>query len=393
MKLKIVFILIGLISVVRAQELNLVQLSDSLKKNNPQLKQMRANSDMALIRRQSSSYLGATSANFQYGQINTKLQDIYYEVDQEIKNPFSTTSSRKVNAMESDYYAVQGALLEYQLLKQLKDFYYQALYYQGLLNIYEEEYNLYADYLSTSDRKLAVQEISASDYALIRIQSSQLNVKVQNTERSLHETDEKIREICGVSNNVLLDFPEVLTATTELPKSYSLPLSERFGEGYDAQQRVYDQQISNAKLSYLPNLSAGYFNQTIEHERGYQGLKLGLNFSILDGSNKQMIRQANLERSVNTEIKHNQLLVLQNRLENARHHLNMYISLLNDIESSQSSEEEAINNYAEQGKKNGEISPLEYVQLRQKRLEIQLIKQEIYLNINQFINELEYLTK
>jgi len=393
MNYKILLILLGFTSVVYSQDIGLSQLTDSLKKNNPQLKQLRASSELATIRKQSTSYLGMTSGNLQYGQINTKLQDIYYEVDQEIRNPFSTASTKKISGLESEYYLIQESLMEDQLVKQLSDLYYQALYYQGLLNIYEEEYSLYEDYLSTSDRKLEVKEISASDYALIRIQSSQLNVKVQSTERLLHETDEKIREICGVSNDTALDFPEALTAGVDLPKSYNLPLSERFVYEFDAQQKIYDQQISNAKLGYLPDLSAGYFNQTIEHERGYQGLKLGLNFSILDGANKQSIKQASLEKTINTEIRQNKLIVLQNRLENTRHHLDTYIALLADIESSQSSEEEAIDNYAETAKKNGEINTLDYIQLRQKKLEIQLIKQEIYFNINLFTNELEYLTK
>jgi heavy metal efflux system protein len=387
------FTAIALISSVFAQELKFADLSDSLLKNNPQIKQLQLESDLALIRKKSTSYLGATSSIAQYGQISTSMKDIYYEIDQEISNPFNTAAVRKSAQLESELIDVQIQLARDLLLKELADLYDQTNYYALVLSIYQKEKALFDSYLQHAEQKRMKDEISSAEYSLVKIQVSQLAMRLQNAERAFHETEEQVRALCGVTNNSPIKYDQELGPGLELAEYKTKPLSPRFVREFEEMSKYRDQQILSSKLAYLPDFTAGYFNQSIDQERGFQGLRVGVSFSLLDGNNKLLIKQAQLEKNLNSDLQENRLLVLQNRLQNTIHHLEMNLDLLEELNSNGSQEELDLNNYAENALENGELDPLVYIQLRQKTLEIQLVKEEIALNLSLLQNEFDYLTK
>lgn len=391
-KLGILILIIGSALFTRAQELDLAMLTDSLYKNNRELKALQFEIEMSSLRRSTTSYLGITSVNLQYGQINTKLQDLYYEADQEIRNPFSTTATRKSIELETTSLQIKFMRLKELKYSELKGFYIRGAYYHSLLNLLEREHAVFLAYLDQSELKLKVNEISEAEYALIKVQAAQISLQIQNAERAQHENDEMLRQLCGLTNQPIIkdysDIEELAMNASYLTK----PLSERFADEFSSVDEQKEQEVKASKLAYIPNLSAGYFNQTIEHDRGFQGVKFGLNFSILDGSNKQVSRQAQFERALNSEIGLQTITLLNNRLENTRHHYDMYRKLFDELNASNNSEESALDRYAEQGVELGELSSLEYVQLRQKRLDLLLIKLELQLQMALLNNELEYLT-
>jgi cobalt-zinc-cadmium resistance protein CzcA len=387
------FAAIVLTCSVFAQDLKFADLSDSLVKNNPQIKELQLESDLALIRKKSTSYLGATSSIAQYGQISTSMKDIYYEIDQEIRNPFNTAAVRKSAELESELIDVRIQLTTDLLLKELTDLHDQTNYYALVLSIYQKEKALFDEYLQHAEQKRMTDEISSSEYALVKIQVSELAMRLQNAERAFHETEEQVRALCGITNNSSIQYDQEFSQELEINEYKTKPLSHRFEREFEEISKCRDQQILSSKLAYLPDFTAGYFNQSIDHERGFQGLRVGVSFSLLDGNNKLLIKQAQLEKNLNSDLQENRLLVLQNRLQNTIHHLEMNLNLLEELNSNENQEELDLNNYAEKGLENGELDPLMYIQLRQKTLEIQLVKEELALNLSLLQNEFDYLTK
>lgn len=389
----IFYTFIGFSSNLLSQELGFNELADSLIKSNPEIKRLQLDADINQLRKLKTSYLGSTNSNLQYGQISTSLNDRYIELDQEINNPFSTTAQRKSNELEFHVIEVKTLRLTESLLKELKDLYDRACYYQAQTSIYMEEKALFDELIKVSENKLNLSEMSLSEFALIRVQASQLALKVQESEYAFHETEEAIRTMCGIHNYSPISFSNQLLTESEIETYKQASLSPRFAEEFDEEHKWKDQQIRTAQLTYLPNLSAGYFNQSIDQTRGFQGFKVGVRFSILDGQNKFQIQEAELNKTLIQDVKKNKLLTLENQLENTLHHFETHLEMLYLLEASTNQEMKDVSTFAEQGSFSGELDPLQYIQLRQKILEVQLLKQELQLTIRLLSNELDYLIK
>ena len=63
---------------------------------------------------------------------------------------------------------------------------------------------------------------------------------------------------------------------------------------------------------YLPDLSVGYFNQSIDHVRGLQGVSIGVSVPLLNRNHQSSIRKAQIQ----TEIQSNSYGKLENELAN-----------------------------------------------------------------------------
>lgn len=391
MKKGITIILLIICNSMFAQKLGLQGLMDSLKVRNSDLALVNAAIKTTQIERKNRSYFGATSTSFQQGQINTVLSDRYIDVDQEIMNPLSVSGLRKM-----DTYAIQsrtlGAKNKFESLRlELLNLYVEALYFEAILDLYNTENNLFESYLSKAQYMFELNEISSADYALIKVQLSQIQLKVAQSEQILHEIDERLHNLSSQPNEREILFSESDWGNL-VDQLTDVILSSRFMEEKEINGMYTEQQQKIAKMSYLPNLSLGYFNQTIENQRGFQGLKVGLTFNLLDGTNNQALKTAQIQEQLNEEQMAIQRIQLENRLQNVRHHLDLYNALYLDLDSTSLQVKKDLNNYANTTKEAGEINPLEYIQVRQKAMEMELARMEALLNIRKLKNELFYLT-
>lgn len=391
MKKGITIILLIICKSMFAQKLGLQGLMDSLKVRNSDLVLVNAAIKTTQIERKNRSYFGATSTSFQQGQINTVLSDRYIDVDQEIMNPLSVSGLRKM-----DTYAIQsrtlGARNKFESLRlELLNLYVEALYFEAILDLYNTENNLFESYLNKAQYMFELNEISSADYALIKVQLSQIQLKVAQSEQILHEIDERLHNLSSQPNEREILFSESDWENL-VDQLTDVILSSRFMEEKEINGMYTEQQQKIAKMSYLPNLSLGYFNQTIENQRGFQGLKVGLTFNLLDGTNNQALKTAQIQEQLNEEQMAIQRIQLENRLQNVRHHLDLYNALYLDLDSTSLQVKKDLNNYANTTKEAGEINPLEYIQVRQKAMEMELARMEALLNIRKLKNELFYLT-
>src|SRR5690606_3003479 len=106
----------------------------------------------------------------------------------------------------------------------------------------------------------------------------------------------------------------------------------------------------------------------------------------------QALKTAQIQEQLNEEQMAIQRIQLENRLQNVRHHLDLYNALYLDLDSTSLQVKKDLNNYANTTKEAGEISPLEYIQVRQKAMEMELARIEALLSIRKLKNELFYLT-
>jgi cobalt-zinc-cadmium resistance protein CzcA len=148
--------------------------------------------------------------------------------------------------------------------------------------------------------------------------------------------------------------------------------------------------VKKEKSMYLPDLSVGYFNQSIDHVRGLQGVSIGVSVPLLNRNHHSAIRKAEIQ----TEIQSNSYGKLENELTNRVESLRSILAqkgkLLEENDAKWSAKIEMLTQASEVELNEGEIDYTKYVQARGAILNLGIQRLQLIDDYNQTLLELNY---
>lgn len=388
--LPLILALFGLFSFERGstQEINLSMAIDSTITNNFYLQNAELNIEQAKLKKQSSLSLGTTNLNYLHGQINTGLPDNYWLIDQNLGNLLKQFKQSGESKAFIDVRSSEFDLIRKQLIYDLKLNWYEYIYSNQLIDLFEEHILAFSEYLPKARLKEEAGEISKADLFLIEVQLSNLDNELTAARIMQNEKLIRLREISQIKGEL-----------HPVEKTYGiLPYKLVDTAGITIQLLNYqrakvafsDKMVKTARSEFFPELSVGYFNQSINEVRGFQGVTAGLRFPLWFVPKSKEVKMAR----INAEIARNEYNLTEKRInlqyESHLDELQEYLNLYNKFGVNWEGQLEVLLDKAGIQLDAGEIDYYRFMQLYAQAIEMELNRLKLINNINQTIIHLEY---
>lgn len=261
-------------------ELTLSDLITLALQNNGSIK--LANSQVALQQniRKTTTEIGKTNINFQYGQYNSSMNDNNFMISQSL--PFPTVLVRQNNLAKSQLKSaeLQKNATQNELIRNIKSNYYQFLFAHAKQKLWNYQDSIFSNFLHAAELRFKTGETNQLEQAVAQLQLAEIrNQKAQNqadiriTETQL-QTLLNTKEVLNIAQKGNVENLEKLQITalsqnTKLDSSLdsSLLAKNPFLVLLKQQIEVSEKVKSLEKAKLLPDINLGVFSQTLV---GYQ---------------------------------------------------------------------------------------------------------------------------
>lgn len=275
--LSLILCFVSSISVAQNKSSNLQDLIDLALQNNGSIK--LANSQIALQQnfRKTTTDIGKTNINFQYGQYNSFVNDNNFTISQSL--PFPTVLVRQNNLAKSQIKSaeLQKNATQNELIRNIKANYYQFLFAHAKQKLWNYQDSIFSNFLHAAELRFKTGETNQLEQAVAQLQLSEIrNQKAQNqadiriTETQL-QTLLNTKEVLNIVKTENLEKLQitVLSQNTKPDSSVnsSLIAKNPFLVLLKQQIEVSEKAKLVEKAKLLPDINLGLFSQTLV---GYQ---------------------------------------------------------------------------------------------------------------------------
>jgi cobalt-zinc-cadmium resistance protein CzcA len=290
------FCLLGLPNTSSAQTAKVVTLEDAMAlaiQNNSGVKSAQYNVDYNKSLKGTSTEIGKTNATLMYGQYNSYYKDNNITVTQSV--PFPTTMQR-----QAQYYTATTKSAEYnkqatenELLLNVKTAYYSLQYAKAKQTLLLKQDSIFVAFLKYAELRLKTGESNALEQATaesqlyeIRTLKAQNDADIlifQNQLQTLLNSNEVV-----TSQGMTLE-KRMLNITNDSAAIANNPALRYFGQ----QVKVAEAGKSVEKSKLMPDLTLGYFNQSLygtvnyrdpavvsNRANRFQGISVGIAFPL-----------------------------------------------------------------------------------------------------------------
>ncbi len=359
-------------------------------KNNPRIKGANLEIEKQENLKKSAFDLDKTAISYSNGQLNTSQIDYQWSVTQNFKFPTVYATQLKLQkervSLSQASFVLQKSVLE----RNVRAAFMQLRYAKNRLRLIIELEKAYKDFARIAQKRYdsgesnLIEKMAAEGKReTIRLQKQEAGLDVENYRKQLR---------------LLLNLKQNVTIVDGDLQKLSLEDVEQSGDDNPIlklkQQlvNVSKKQHSLEKSKFLPDLSAGYFNQQIEGIRNFTGFQLGIKIPLFFWSQKGRTQAAKKNSEIaRMRYKQSKLdvsAVLQTNLQDYK----KYKASLNYYETKGLKLAEKLLSSANKAYKEGEVGYVEYIASLEQVVQIKrdyLKRLNLY---NQTLIKINYLT-
>ena len=285
----------------------------------------------ALVR--TSFELPRTVMDFQYGQVSGPLHDRTFNIIQQAAFPGVYAAQRRLLESVSLTAVQQARLSRRNLTQAIRSNYYALLVTYRRAALLRRQDSLYRRAARAARIRYQVGETNRLEQVAAEARARELENRLLTTVSDLTVQREQLGQLLGSESPVAVDTLAAFVATLTPADTAALSPASNPTLGLLSQQvAVSQQQTQVEQLRRLPDLRAGYFNQSIRPE--YKALnvgQIGLAFPLLGGASRARVAAARLgEQVASQQLTYaqsqlgTQLRTLRQQLRRARASLDYY---------------------------------------------------------------------
>ncbi|MBI9040207.1 CusA/CzcA family heavy metal efflux RND transporter [Lutibacter sp.] len=370
-----------------------ISINDAVKiamENNPTIKGAHLEIEKQQNLKKSAFDLDKTAISYTKGQLNGLQQDYNVSISQDFKFPTLYGTQAKLQADKIKLSETNLSVEKNKLESAVRAAYLELWFVQNKANLIANLEKEYENFALIAEKKYALGETNLIEKIAAEGKKEGIRLLKSNVELDIKSVTKRLQSLMNsdasfeISNKNLEKIPFEATIEENSDNPMLLSLQNEIAV------KEREHKLENAK--FLPDLSAGYFNQQIEGVKNFSGFEIGIKiplfFRAQQGKSQAAKKDAEIA-SLNyqqSKLDLNALLKTKlNEYDKQKAALAYYnstgILLADKLFSS------AIKAY-----KEGEIGYVEYMALLEQSMEIR----SNYLNAlnlyNQTVNEINYLT-
>lgn len=308
------------------------------------------------------------NSNITYGQINYTTQDFNIEIGQAFDFPAYYKRLKEKLQLQTNGEKNKLLINQLEYSKSIRQIINWIIFYKEQINYYEKQLLQINPFVEKLEKRVQVGQNTEEEIFFIKQNQLELKIELEKSKNEIQFLYSKLFELSGFKGEVLKsNLPQIDSLITqELSKNNPQILISQ--NNFDLSKK----EIQLARNKIMPGFNIGYFNQSIELVRGYNGIMAGVQIPIFIRSDINKIKSLQLRteasrlelEAVRIEQQNNLNEIIKN-LKN----LNLEFNQLNQFQTTISS------NILEIGIRkfdSGEINIFEFLQYLNKNLEIKI---------------------
>ncbi len=346
-----------------------------------------------------------TSIDGQFGQFNSYSKDNSFTVSQSFAFPTVYANQHKLAGanVKSSEWELKTAQLE--IATQVKQVYWQLAYLHSKQKLFVWQDSLYTGFQRAAELRLKTGETNQLEMITARSQSMEVRNQLQQVNADILIFNQKLQVLLN-SDESVLPVDTVLQRADFLPDANSAVILTNPQLGL-AQQQIELSRIETKleKSKLLPDLSIGYFSQTIRGEQTvngmprtfgggdrFTGIQAGIAVPLWFGSGAAKIKAARLKEKVSQFSAENYSKSLSGQYTSLLGEYAKYNNSLSYYEKQAVPEADLIIHQASKSYKVGAIDYLDYIQSLSRALAIKQNYLDAVNDYNQTIISIEFIT-
>lgn len=273
-----------------------------------------------------------TAVDFQYGQISGGLNDRSFNVIQQFALPGVYSAQRQLLREQATTAEQRTKLQRREVARQIREAYYQLLVTHRRTVLLRRQDSLYRRAARAAEVRYRAGETNRLEQVSAEARAREVQNHLLTLLTDIRAQQLQLGALLGLNAPALIDTTADPVAVLTTADTAALSPEVNPTLALLRQEVVVSQQQTRLEqLRRLPDVRFGYFNQTINRERGFNVAQAGLSVPLLGGVQRARIRAAQVgERQTATQLSwagqqlQGQLGGLRQQLRRARASLDYY---------------------------------------------------------------------
>ncbi|AKQ45562.1 acriflavine resistance protein B [Rufibacter radiotolerans] len=348
--------------------------------------------------------LPSTTVNGEYGQINSAYKDTRFGITQSMKLPAVYTTQKNLLKQEWQQGNAQSEVTAYELEWQVTKVFYEMLYSREKQRLLLRTDSLYASFLRNAELRFAKGASNILEKNTAQTQHGQVSLHVKQVQQEMVSLQQQFQDLLQTDtvfvpavHPLKIAFPPVRDSLSVRQHPYLKLLQQ--------QQEVSKARTRAEKNRLLPDLLAGYNNQSIKGNQTVDGVEknyssadrfssvqVGVGLPLFSWAQKSRIQAARIQEQIAENSVVAVTFALEAQLKKAREQFLLAEEALTYFEKSALPNAATIISSANDLFRNGEIDYLEWVLLTNQAITIQTNYLEAVRSYNQITLDIKALT-
>ncbi|HMI67405.1 MAG TPA: TolC family protein [Cyclobacteriaceae bacterium] len=399
------YVLVGFLSTgaFAQQPISLEQAVQTALQKNQLIKSAEYQVEYFRQVKKTSTDIGKLSAMWMHGQYNSLYQDNNFTFVQTL--PFPALLGSQIQLGKEQVIGAQKGLVSAQndLVFEVKSVYYQLLYLVALGNLLQSQDSLYEDFSRASSLRFKTGESNLLEKTTAETQLMEVRNQSRINQADIQIAESRLQALLRNETPVIAS--DVLRKR-ELPESLdTVSLAANPQLNYLRQQAAISQRARQVERNrLLPDISVGYFNQTligIQNINGldqffgaskrFQGFELGLSIPLWFRPPVARAKAAAINEEILKKNADHFQTTLQGTYRQALQELDKNLSSFTYYESSALTNAGLILTQARKAYRGGEIGYIEYLQSLRNAITIKSNYLQSLNQYNQSVVKIEFL--
>ena len=375
--------------------------------NNQHLQAQQFNLQASISQRKTAFTLPRTAVEFQYGQMNSIENDNGFTVSQTLPFPGYYGAKSGLFEAEEEGIQLQQQSSALEIKAQVRSYYQQLVYLRQRQEKLLQLDSLYGEFVLAATRRYEAGETNLLGKTTAETKRGEIRMLIQENETEVNTTYNSLKTILNVSYDFSPEENDQV-APTPLPDAKdTADLADNPALKAMYQQAVIaGHSITLEKKANLPDITVGYFNQSIigtqnisgsdvyfDGGKRFQGFNVGLGIPLTFSSNSARVkaleyRQLSLQKEADYYRRN-----FQSRLQNELYTYTRSLAHFDYLKTQAMPNAELIIETARLAFRTGEIGYVEYAQALQTATEVELQYLQAINQLNQSVIQISYLTQ
>lgn len=378
-----------------AQENKPLTLDDCIKtalQNNPQIKSATLEVEQQNVLKKTAFDLPKANISILNGQYNSEIKDTYIGVTQDIYFPTVYVQQSKMQKQNVLLSEKNLALTQAELIRNVKSAYYQLSFGMEKLKLLSYQDSIYKSFSEKAELKFKTGETSYLEKLSAQNKYQEVQIYKKQAEADIIIYQQELQKLLNVQQTVSIADNNLQKQTLSVNSDTSAIKQNPLLAYYNQKIILANSQFSLEKNKFLPDFSIGYFNQSLDNVKGFQGMQFGIAIPIFFWGQQGRVQSAKIQTQIAQSDFENTQNNLKTLFNQQLQEYQKFSALMTYYESTGLKQADEILKVSQLSYAKGEIGYVEYIQNLTQAISI---KSEYLNNLNQYnqtIININYLT-
>lgn len=267
--------------------------------NHPIAKNASLNVDAAKTGKNRAFTLESTEFAWEHGQINSPEKDDRFSITQNLGSPLTHYQRGRWYRNELELSQVSQKITQKQLISGVKEAYFRWVHQISINNLIQQQAELYEEFFRIAQLNFELGESNL-------LEKTMAETKYAESQRKLLTSQEQLKIAVNYLNRFIyseepyqpgiqeLDLYSIKFPADQTDKFYPFTFKDYF------QKQVNQKTIALGleKSYFFPEISAGYFHQSIQPLKNMKGFQIGLSVPLWFPPQAAKVKEARINQEI-----------------------------------------------------------------------------------------------